>query len=84
MTPIRLGLIGAGKHGSRYAKHIVEDIPEATLVALCRRDRHEGEQLATRYGCAYYADYRQLLEDDRIDAVMIAVPPVPHGTEVTP
>jgi predicted dehydrogenase len=82
MTTLRFGLIGAGKHGSRYAKHIVEDIPQAELVAVCRRDRHEGEQLAARYGCHYYADYRQLLDDNRIDAVAIVVPPALHGTIV--
>lgn len=82
MTSIRIGLIGAGKHGSRYAKHIVEDIPQAKLVALCRRDRHEGEQLAARYGCAYYDDYHQLLKDTHIDAVAIVVPPALHGTIV--
>lgn len=82
MTTVRFGLIGVGKHGSRYVKHIVEDILQAELVALCRRDRHEGEQLASRYGCAYYADYHQLLADNRIDAVVIAVPPALHGTIV--
>lgn len=82
MTTIRIGLIGAGKHGSRYAKHIVEDIPQAELVALCRRDRHEGEQLAARYGCAYYDDYHQLLKDTHIDAVAIVVPPALHGAIV--
>jgi len=82
MTTVRLGLIGAGKHGSRYAKHIVEDIPQAQLVAVCRRDPHEGERLAARYGCDYYADYRQLLGDDRVDAVAIVVPPALHGTIV--
>jgi predicted dehydrogenase len=82
MTIVRIGLIGAGKHGSRYAKHIVRDIPQAELVALCRRDRQEGEKLATTYGCAYYDDYRQLLKDDRVDAVVIVVPPALHGTIV--
>ncbi len=82
MTTVRIGLIGAGKHGSRYAKHIVEDIRQAELVALCRRDRQEGEKLATTYGCAYYGDYRQLLRDDRVDAVAIVVPPALHGTIV--
>ena len=82
MTTVRLGLIGAGKHGSRYAKHIVEDIPQAQLVALCRRDRQEGKKFAATYGCAYYEDYRQLLKDDRVDAVAIVVPPALHGTIV--
>ncbi len=46
---LRLGLVGAGKHGLRYARHIVEDVPEAQLVALCRRDRTEGERAAAAY-----------------------------------
>ncbi|MBM4257991.1 MAG: Gfo/Idh/MocA family oxidoreductase [Deltaproteobacteria bacterium] len=83
MDTIRFGLIGAGKHGSRYAKHIVEDIPQAELVAVCRRDRHEGETLAAKYHCAYYADYRQVLSDTRIDAVAIVVPPYLHQQIVT-
>jgi len=76
---LRIGLIGAGKHGSRYAKHLVEDVPQAELTAVCRRDRQAGEQLATTYGCTYYADYHRLLADPRLDAVVIAVPPALHG-----
>jgi len=78
MDTIRLGLIGAGKHGSRYAQHIVEDIPQAELVAVCRRDRLEGETFAKKYNCTYYADYRRLLDDTRIDAIAIVVPPHLH------
>ncbi len=83
METIRFGLVGTGKHGSRYAKHIVEDIPQAELVAVCRRDRLEGEALAAKYNCTYYTDYRQLLADDRIDAVAVAVPPYLHREVVT-
>lgn len=83
MNTIRFGLIGTGKHGSRYAKHIVEDIPQAELVALCRRDRSEGEALAAKYACTYYSDYRHLLDDQRIDTVVIVVPPYLHQQIVT-
>ena len=82
MTPLRIGLIGAGKHGSRYAKHIVEDIPHARLVALCRRQRQEGEKLAAVYNCAYYANFHDLLSDSDVDAVVIVVPPAFHGAIV--
>ncbi|MGH7961024.1 MAG: Gfo/Idh/MocA family protein, partial [Candidatus Binatia bacterium] len=78
MERVRLGLIGAGKHGSRYAKHIVEDTPEAELVAVCRRNRQAGEQLVSTYGCVYYADYHTLLDAPDIDAVVIVVPPALH------
>jgi len=82
MKPLRFGLIGVGKHGSRYARHIVEDIPQAELVALCRRSRQEGEPLAVTYGCSFYTDYHQLLADSRVDAVVIVVPPALHGAIV--
>lgn len=78
MTPLRIGLIGAGRHGGRYAKHIVEDIPSARLSAICRRQRQEGEQLAAAYGCAYYADFHDLIADPQVDAVAVVVPPALH------
>jgi predicted dehydrogenase len=73
-----LGLIGAGKHGSRYARHIAEDVPGAVLRALCRRSRAEGEALAARHGAAYHADYHDLLARADVDAVVVAVPPTLH------
>ncbi len=79
MKPLRIGLIGVGKHGSRYAKHIVEDLPQAELAAVCRRNRQEGEKLAARYDCSFYADYHSLIADTHIDAVAIVVPPARHG-----
>jgi len=83
MEKVRFGLIGAGRHGSRYARHIVEDIAQAELIALCRRNRYEGEQLAALRNCTYYTDYHQLIADPRIDAVAIVVPPYLHGAIVT-
>jgi predicted dehydrogenase len=74
-----IGLIGLGKHGARYASHLVEDLGEAaTLVAVCRRNRAEGEKLAAASGCAFHEDYRALVADLRVDAVVAAVPPVLH------
>ncbi len=43
-TPVGIGLVGAGQHGIRYARHVVRDVEEARLVALCRRgSRPRGE-----------------------------------------
>jgi len=78
MTPLRIGLIGAGKHGSRYAKHIREDVPEARLAAICRRNRQEGEHLAAAYGCTYHSDFHSLMRDPYIDAIAVVVPPAFH------
>lgn len=83
MTPLRIGLIGAGRHGSRYAKHIVEDIAQAQLIGVCRRNRQEGESFATIYGCAYYDDYHALIDSPRVDAIAIVAPPAFHEAIVT-
>jgi predicted dehydrogenase len=79
MKLLRIGLIGTGKHGSRYAKHIVEDIPQAKLAAVCRRNRQEGEKIAAAYSCPFYTDYRQLIAEGQVDAVAVVVPPALHG-----
>ena len=73
-----IGLIGLGKHGCRYARHIVEDLREAVLVAVCRRNRPEGEAFAVASGCTFYDDYHDLVASARVDAVVVAVPPALH------
>ena len=70
-TTLGIGLVGVGRHGSRYVQHLLRDLPEAALTAICRRS-----------GGAYpgldvpvYDDYRALIEDHRVDAVVVVTPP---------
>jgi hypothetical protein len=35
--PLRIGLIGASRHGSRYIQHLLHDLPRVSLAALCRK-----------------------------------------------
>ena len=74
-SPLCVGIIGIGKHGSRYAKHIHEDLPEIDLIGLWRRDADEGRRQARQYGCRYFSTYSDLLSDNSIDAVVVALPP---------
>jgi predicted dehydrogenase len=74
-SPLRVGLIGVGKHGSRYAKHINEDLPQIDLIGLWRRNADEGRRQAVQYGCRYFESYSELLSDKSIDAVVVALPP---------
>jgi predicted dehydrogenase len=70
--PVRLGLIGMGRHGSRYIRHIAE-LTEAKLVALCRRTEAPAQAAGTAVPC--YTDYRQLIDDPNVDAVVVVTPP---------
>ena len=72
---LRFGLIGVGRHGSRYAKHINEDFPQIDLIGLWRRNASEGKSQARQYGCRYFRTYSDLLADKSIDAVVVVLPP---------
>jgi predicted dehydrogenase len=78
MPPTAVGLIGAGKHGQRYAHHVVADVSELTLVALSRRDAARGREQASALGCRFHPDWRDLVADPAVDAVVAVVPPSLH------
>ena len=72
--PWRVGLLGTGKHGSRYARHIGEDVEGLELVAISRRSALGREQ-ATDWGCRWYGDWREVVADAAVDCVIAALPP---------
>ena len=72
---IGVGLVGAGKHGQRYLKHIRDDVPELRLMALSRRDPEAGEAQARALGVTFHDDWRALVADPTVDAVVAVVPP---------
>ncbi|WP_028583369.1 Gfo/Idh/MocA family protein [Desulfogranum mediterraneum] len=71
---VRVGLIGSGKHGSRYARHLLADCPGLELAAISRRSPSGAEQ-ARQWQCGYYPNWQELVADPRIDAVIAVVPP---------
>lgn len=78
MRRIAVGLIGAGKHGQRYAYHVREDVPELALAALCRRDVTAGAAQADALGCRFHAEWEAVVADPGVEAVIAAVPPTLH------
>lgn len=72
---MKIGLIGAGRHGSRYANHIVKDFEDVELSALSRRSA-QGREQAAGWQAAYYQDFKELIEAEQVEAVIAAVPPV--------
>ncbi len=74
---MRIGIIGTGRHGSRYANHIVRDVDGLVLAAISRRS-DEGRVQAGNWGCRHVADWRDLVTDGGVDAVIAVVPPALH------
>ena len=77
MRGLGIGIIGAGRHGERYIRHLGE-VAGTHLAAVCRRDRVGGEALAARHGCAFHGAWRALIDDPRVDAIVTVVPPILH------
>lgn len=72
---VRIGLIGAGRHGIRYARHLKGgDVPGARLAAFWRRDRGKGEALAAELSTRFEPSYQALIQSADVEAVIAAVP----------
>jgi predicted dehydrogenase len=75
LLPIRVGLIGLGRHGTRYALHLLQDIPEGRLIAVARRNIVHGLPFPAPVPLALFDDPLRLIADDRVAAVVAVVPP---------
>jgi predicted dehydrogenase len=74
-APIPVGLIGLGRHGSRYLRHLVEEETGGKLVAISRQQVDKGHQQAVHHGIQFFPDYHDLVADPAIQAVLVVTPP---------
>jgi predicted dehydrogenase len=70
---IRIGIIGVGQIGKVHVNNY-QGIDGAELVAIADVDEQEARQVSERYGIPHvYADFRQLLARDDIEAVDVCL-----------
>ena len=78
--PPRVAIVGAGRvaafhlHGYREAG--------AEVVAVADVDEAAAERRAEPFGARVYADYREMLDRERPDAVSICTPPFLHAEQL--
>jgi predicted dehydrogenase len=73
--PVRIGVVGAGAIAQLAHLPVLAKMRGAQLVALCDNDRPKARALADRFGVAdVYTDIEDLLEEEALDAVVIATP----------
>lgn len=75
MEPLRIGLIGLGRHGMRYARHLLEQDSHCRLSAVCRQNVSLGQDFARQHGVRFHRQYQDLIDDPQVDAVVIVLPP---------
>ena len=74
---IRIGIVGAGKMGlSHFA--IANALPGATVVAVCDTSRYVLSVLRKYTGVATYTAYEDMIDEARLDCVIIATPSATH------
>jgi predicted dehydrogenase len=78
---VKYGVIGCGAIAQR--RHIPEAVAnsQSSVVALVDPNRQRVKTLAEQYDATAYTDYRKMLEDDQIDAVVVATPNALHAQQ---
>ena len=80
---MRIGIIGCGRHGERYLRHLAQgDVDGAVPAALWRRDKPAADALAKQYGVRAHASWEALIADPGVDAVIVATPPGAHPAPI--
>lgn len=75
---IRVGLIGCGGMGRSNLKNCAKH-PDVEVTGACDVWKSRRDEVVAQYpGAKPYHDYREMLQQDNIDAVIIATPPHWH------
>lgn len=76
---LRIGLIGAGRHGERYLRHLAQgDAEGAAISRFWRRDAAAGAAQATAHGARFERSLEALIHAPDVDALIAAIPAGAH------
>ena len=72
---VKIGIVGAGKICQGPHMGAYDKIDHAEIVAICDIDENKLNNLKNRYPNAhYYTDYKEMIENEELDAVDICTP----------
>lgn len=72
MKQLNIGIIGAGRIGKVHAQSITYNVPTAKVLGITDVYKEGLQELADKYGIEkVYNDYKEMLADKDIDAVLV-------------
>ncbi|MBI1258589.1 MAG: gfo/Idh/MocA family oxidoreductase [Chloroflexi bacterium] len=74
---VKMAVIGLGVMGREHIKSVAT-LENTELVAICDVDRAAADKYAAEMNTTAYYDYRDLLEHQPLDAILIATPHYDH------
>lgn len=84
---VQLGWIGIGGRGSGILKHMVNHCSDGRTAAVCdlKPDRIEvGKKIAERDKPKGYTDFREMMDKEKLDGILVATKPNDHAGVVIP
>jgi predicted dehydrogenase len=74
---IKVAVIGVGAMGRNHVR-VYSEMPEVEVVAVADAQLKQAEAVGRRFGVPAYEDYRLMLDEEKPEAVTIAVPTTLH------
>lgn len=68
---LKIGIIGCGVIGTRRAK-IIQSSPNSKVIGVADTDLNRAKLLGTQLGCDYHDDWKNLISNKEIDAVIVS------------
>lgn len=82
MATIKWGIIGAGDIVRRRVAPAINELANSEFTAIARASADQAESFAKEFGARrWYADWREMVGDDGIDAVYVATPVHLHAEQ---
>jgi len=84
MRAVRVGVVGCGQiaRESHIPNYVTS--PKARLTALCDMEENVAKALCEKYGVKhFFTDYRELFDNNLVDAISVCVPTNLHSEVVT-
>lgn len=79
---LQVGLIGTGAIGRTHIERINNTLQGAKVIAVSDAFAEPGRKVAEQYGCEFFSDGEALINDERIDAVIVTTADPYHAQYV--